>query len=106
MRTFPALLLLVAVGCSDPGRDRVERARKDLAEIDKALQAYHARHGSYPAAIEALCAPDPAGGPVLELKYLTDPWGQAYRYEPPNPQAGRPRVWSVGPPGGEKVANQ
>lgn len=82
------------------------KARADVIAIRMALDEYAANNGMrYPESLEVLVTPDANGQRYLEREELPlDPWGRAYRYEPPTEAQPRPRVYTLGrdgEPGGE-----
>jgi hypothetical protein len=66
---------------------RSEAARKDLAELQRALGKYKADTGRSPATLQELFSTPGY------LEPRRDPWGNLYRYAPPD------KVWSMGPDG-------
>ena len=68
-------------------RGQQSRAQVDVESLCTALEAYAAGHGGrYPESLEALSEP----------RLLHDPWGRAYRYEPPSAERSWPDVYSLG----------
>lgn len=80
-----------------------DRAKVDVQTLQQAVEAYKTEHGSYPQNLQALTMADNATGSfaTLETKALIDPWGNQFHYDPntQNPQTGRPKIFSNGPPG-------
>ena len=69
--------------------------------LGRALERFAARNrGLYPDRLLLLLSPDDAGRPYLNAERLpVDPWGRAYRYDPPGPDRPSPRVFSLGADG-------
>jgi hypothetical protein len=79
-----AALVLFYLVRRDPRR---EAARQDLAEIQRAVGKYRADTGQPPATLQEMFSKPGY------LEPRRDPWGNLYRYAPPD------RVWSMGPDG-------
>jgi Type II secretion system (T2SS), protein G len=103
MKTAPMLAgvaLAVCCGCGESGPS-VTRARLMISHIDKAVDAYKARHGGHaPDELKILTENQNSG---LTANDLVDPWGRPYHYDPGecHPDTQQPRVWSEGPNPGE-----
>ncbi|MBK7875099.1 MAG: type II secretion system protein GspG [Planctomycetes bacterium] len=85
-----------------------ECARRDIAEITRALDAFAADHaGKFPRTLVELVLPDANGHRHLTpLQVPRDPWKNEYHYEPPSAGSSEllPHVWSYGKdgqPGGD-----
>ena len=92
-----AALGLFALLHHDP---RGDAARKELAELQRTLEAYRSAHGRYPETIKDLFETPPAGGKAfLEPSRSRDPWGNLYR------SSREGKVWSMGPDGWDHTAD-
>jgi hypothetical protein len=97
-RLTAAILLVLACGC---GQSRAERARSDLRNLEKAVEAYYGRNQSWPESLEVLTDKEQTNVPVHVLpSALTDPWGKPYHYDPQqqNPDTRMPLLWTDGDP--------
>jgi general secretion pathway protein G len=65
------------------------KAEADISTISQSLEEYAVQNmGRYPETLEVLVTPDENGHTYLNRETVpTDPWGNAYVYEPP--QGGR-----------------
>jgi general secretion pathway protein G len=73
----------------------------DIMALEAAAERFAALHaGEFPASLADLVRTDEHGQTVLRGTSLPrDPWGRAYRYEPPNTEFAFPRIWSYGEDG-------
>ncbi|MGY2289492.1 type II secretion system major pseudopilin GspG [Pseudomonas sp. SDO528_S397] len=69
----------------------IATAKRQVAELGKAVEQFHQDTGRYPTDDEGLAAltRQPAGegrwkGPYVQDTLLTDPWGVAYQYHYPS----------------------
>jgi len=101
-------IIVVLAGAGTLGYMKImEDARRDQARsgcktLEKALQAYKLRHGSYPELLEHLVTNVEAdqGGALIDRNALKDPWGFPYMYGGPqnlHPDTQVPQVYSQGP---------
>ena len=77
----------------------VAQARADCKAWAIAVSAYRWRNaGAYPPSLATLTEGQADGAPpFMWAKFLQDPWGHEYQYEPPSGFAKRAKVWSWGP---------
>jgi hypothetical protein len=78
---------------------RRNRTALDLQELTAAIETYNIFHKKYPPTLDVLVKKEAGGGiPLLEAKYLTDPWGRHYVYNPSqrHPETGVPLIYSLG----------
>lgn len=54
---------------------KTNRAKSDIAQITKAVEAYYLQHSQFPSNGEGL--------EVVDIKSKTDPWGNPYVYNSP-----------------------
>jgi hypothetical protein len=82
-------------------QDRVSKAKVDIVSLEKAVQAFNAKHGRFPDSLKQLTENDGDNPAMLKVEALIDPWGQAYQFEPNNlnPKTRTPLIYSQGPPG-------
>lgn len=118
--TLPGLLAGVAGAAHDvveprgsefelelgPGPQLVDaKLAADLMALHFALAEYALFHdGVYPDELDELALPDESGESSFPDGLPVDPWGRAYRYDPPVDPSGTPRVYTLGRdgrPGGE-----
>src|SRR5262245_19187614 len=67
---------------------QIETARRDLADLQRTIEAYRSTTGRDPETIQDLFATPPGGGkPYLDPGRSRDPWGNLYRYSKPG------KVW-------------
>ncbi len=72
---------------------RQEAANGQLKSIQAALELYAIGHdGAYPASLSELTVADDGGTTYLSESALTDPWGNAIKYEAPDKEHVLPRV--------------
>jgi general secretion pathway protein G len=78
-----------------------EKAMADVMLLDRALEEYALSNaGRYPESLEELVTPDINGHTYIEgTKLPTDPWGNAYLYDPPSSKGDRPTVYTLGKDG-------
>jgi len=75
-------------------------ARADLLGLEHAARTYSLENGGpWPATLDELVVTGEDGEAPLSEDDLVDPWGHAYRYEPPAEAGRSPRLWSIGPNG-------
>jgi general secretion pathway protein G len=92
---------------------RLDEAKADLARagietLSKAAQQYKIRNGDFPANLQLLADYQPNGdAPIVEVKALQDPWGQAYQYDPSGARHNglKPDIWTTNPTNGATIAN-
>jgi len=77
---------------------REEAARRGIANIQTAVQAFKVSKGDYPPDLTTLARPLDDKPAALGPPDLSDPWGRPYVYEPENrnPANGTPRIFSRG----------
>jgi general secretion pathway protein G len=84
-------------------RDRanIDAARGQIGLFYSACDFFRLHMNDYPATLDQLVDGSQLGakwaGPYIE-KVPVDPWGNGYVYEP-QPNAGKPRIYSLGPDG-------
>jgi len=87
---------------------RLDRAKLDIANLEKTLDNFAIKHGQFPQSWDQLLNPDPTSGmpPVLEVQATMDPWGQQYVLDPSqlHPIRHRPKVYSRGPGGSSPIS--
>lgn len=90
----------------------VDAARSNIMMLQDAVQFYALDVGQLPADLDALLVPPSDlpnrskwGGPYLKNPLPLDPWGQPYRYEIRDGIQGIFRVWSPGPDGRSRTAD-
>ena len=84
----------------------VGKVKADLTQLGSALEEYaQANQGRYPDSLEALVTPDWNGHAYIKATRIPkDPWGNEYRYAPPESEGDLPIVYTLGKdgrPGGE-----
>ncbi len=80
-----AVLLLMLFGrriIPAGGADDPNAPRKQIVEIQDALDRYRQDRGGYPTSAQGL---DALRGPYLPAGVPSDPWGRPYRYTAPAP---------------------
>ena len=98
------LVLLIACGYWDPGRNdwrRVRKARQDFNSFKTAIRMHKIDTGRYPRSLDDLTTSQNGKGPWIE-EMPADGWGNPYEYE--YRSGGKYRVISYGAdgePGGE-----
>jgi len=92
---------------------RIDRARMDCKLLASTVEAYQAKLGQPPANLTALtqATQDQYGQTIrafIEPAALMDPWNQPYQYDPTDidPNSGKCKVWSKGPPGGQIISSR
>jgi len=79
---------------------RIDRAKIDVKNLEKAVLAYKIKNGEFPESLAVLAQVQKDGSPAyLEKPLLRDPWDRPYQYEPNvvNQQTGYPLIYSQGP---------
>jgi hypothetical protein len=78
--------------------NNVSRARMDIKNIEKALEVYKAKHGSFPPDLLTLTQPDENEAALLKAEAVVDPWKRPYQYERGrlDPNTGIPQIWTDG----------
>jgi hypothetical protein len=82
------------------GDSNISRAKTDVLALEKALESYKARNGSWPESLRVLAESDRHGNPAfIPERLLLDPWGRPYQFDPQQlrPEIGVPLIWSDGP---------
>jgi len=81
------MILVVLAGVAVPTymhyqeEAKVKAAYANCETLAKAAQAYQVENGVFPPSLEALTVMQPGGKtPLLEPRYLIDPWGKPYGY--------------------------
>ncbi len=102
------VVFFAARGLGGHAEARLVEAKRSmaLAEITHlhfALDEYALMNmGRYPDTLEALAAPDASGAALVDRdETFTDPWGNAYLYDPPGQNSTDPRIYSYGADGVE-----
>jgi general secretion pathway protein G len=104
------VLLAFSSGCGESS-PYMTQARMGLQTLDKAVEAYKSRTGTWPDSLQSLTEQQPDGSQAyVKSGDLVDPWGRPYQYDPGNrhPETEHPQLWSEGPKPGEpgsKIAN-
>jgi Type II secretion system (T2SS), protein G len=88
----------------------IGRAKMDIKNLEKAIQVYKAKHGSYPVSLAVMTEADGDEAAWLKDEALYDPWKRPYHYERDrlDPISGIPQIWSEGPDPADssrKIAN-
>ena len=99
-----ALAAVLAVGVAlaqekkpDPFEKAKEAvARATIATLDRAVQVYFVKEGSFPPDLKTLTEGKP---PIIEKRGLLDPWKKPYQYEPAGKKnkGKKPDIWTVTP---------
>ncbi|MFO0967077.1 MAG: type II secretion system protein GspG [Gemmataceae bacterium] len=82
---------------SDRGNEA--RISADLRAIDTAIGEYYLEYNDWPQQLQQLSTPNAFGKVLLEPKYLNDPWGNPYGYDPTGQKStaagspGKPDIW-------------
>ena len=106
MRVTGVLVLLIGIliticgpSAADQPKDKAEKAKVDVAkaqvaELDKAVAAYRVKENVYPDSLMTL-----ADAKLIDLKALTDPWGKVYQYDVAGKrnEGKKPDIWTVTP---------
>jgi general secretion pathway protein G len=104
------VLLALSCGCGESS-PYMTQARMGLQTLDKAVEAYKSRTGTWPDSLESLSQQQPDGSQAyIKASDLVDPWGRPYQYDAGtrHPETEHPLLWSEGPKPGEpgsKIAN-
>ncbi len=88
------------------GKTICRKDRADVINLESAAGSYAELHdGAFPSSLAELVRPDAFGKTLLKGTVIPlDPYGRAYRYEPPDAEFPFPRIWTYGRdglPGGE-----
>src|SRR5437899_9498169 len=105
MLVVVAIIVLLAAIAAPMVMGRLEDAKKDKARVDcktiaQTAEMYKLKYGDYPPSLDQLTVMGADGSlPFIEARYLMDPWGHPYQYQPQGPHNGgfKPDVWSMGP---------
>ena len=98
------MILVVLAGVAVPTymhyqeEAKVKAAYANCETLSKAAQAYQVENGVFPPSLEALTVQQPGGkAPLLEPRYLIDPWGKPYAYAAQGHLAayGKPDVYTT-----------
>ena len=87
--------------------DRLKMAKEkialgQIAILKEALDSYLLDHGNYPRSLKLLVVADEGTPRYLDKKHVPlDPWGNAYRYAPPEDTSGELILCSLGSDGCE-----
>jgi type II secretory pathway pseudopilin PulG len=107
------MILVVLAGVAVPvymhysEEAKVKAAYASCDTIAKAAQAYQVENGQFPASLAVLTQQQPGGKiPLLEPRYLIDPWGKEFSYNPQGHLAayGKPDVFTTDS-GGRMIGN-
>lgn len=99
--TFGTTQVMCRLGTTISRKDKA-----DLVTLESAAEYYAQSHdGAFPNSLADLVRPDAFGKTHLKGTQIPlDPYGRAYRYEPPDAEFAFPRIWTYGRdglPGGE-----
>ena len=101
MRAVFAVVIAVVwcgLAASEPSKEdkaKTDAAKAGIDVLDKAVKAYRAKSGEFPADLKALLE-DKA---LVEPKDLTDPWGNEYQYDVSGKHndGKKPDIWCEAP---------
>ena len=96
------VVALLVSGCGQNVSEQVQIAKQGIKKLDKAVQEYSAKWGTFPPSLTALVAE----GLVRESD-LSDPWDREYRYDPNGKRnrGRKPDIWTATPDQTRTVSN-
>ncbi len=95
MRLSSACILLLFVAATARADSKEDKARIEVTNLTKAVEAYQKIKGNPPGKLADLVK----AGYVDPKATLLDPWGNPYQYDPNGTKNGgrRPDIWAVNP---------
>src|SRR5262252_7737858 len=93
---------ILVLGCRQTGESKEQLAKFQIKNLTASCEQYLLVNGDWPPSLDALAAPQPAGGaPLIFLDDLLDSWGQRYKYDPAGPRndGTKPDIWTQSPRG-------
>lgn len=82
---------------------RKDRAKMDVGNLSKAVEAFQIKHGSPPDSLLTLTQPEADGSraAISNAEVLRDPWGNMYQYDASGGRnnGAKPDVWTQSPDG-------
>lgn len=95
MRVSSACIVVLFVATAVRADSKEDRARLDVTNLTKAVEAYQKVKGNPPGKLADLIS----AGYVDPKATLLDPWGNPYQYDPNGTKNGgrRPDNWAVNP---------
>jgi hypothetical protein len=96
-KLYPVVLLLFCfTHVSEADDVKVNAAKVQIIQIEKAVQTYYIQNGEYPKELKELEKGNP---PFVKPGSLIDPWKNPYKYDAEGPKNDnmKPDIWTVTP---------